>query len=305
MAARDDAGGDPGAPSLLQRLKGLPAAVLWALAVLLFLLVWYGVVGGLRAGIAPDPALRAGDVERPAGGSAAVALAARLVERETADRAFTPNDSFLHPTAFAWRTAAFQRAVVETVATLLPVLPAVAGAREPARVALFTEAVRELAVPADRAWLALDWPPIRVPAERRYLGAVRLLREANVAPGIEPTEGAALLAPALAALADTVAEAAAEGEAVLRSDDGPAGRALARQRGVATAAGVLLRGLREDHANAIRQSGRAASLALATDALDRAADVHRRVSVRGGLVESGYALLTAARALDEAARSLG
>ncbi len=303
MAATDNAAGRPGVPPLLTRLKRLPKPVLWGLAALLALFVWYALIGGLRAGIDPDAALRAGDVARPAGGSAAVAFAARLVEREVVDRAFTPNDGLLHPTAFAWRTAAYQRAVVETVAALLPVLPAVAGARDPAQGARFADAARELAVPADRATLALAWPPVRAPAERRYRAAVRLLREANAIPAA--ATGGAALAAALSAIADAAARAAGEGEAVLRSGEGSAGRVLARQRGVATAAGVLLRGLREDHADTIRAAGKAASLALATDALDRAAEVDRRLAVRGGLVESGYALLTAARALDEAARGLG
>lgn len=307
MAARDEPAGAFHGRTLLARLQAAPTPVRWAIAALILLLLWYGVLGGLRAGIAPDQALRAGDVFRPAGGSAALALAARLVEREVADRAFTPNDGLLHPTAFARQTAAYQRGVVETVARLLPALPAVASPRDPAFGELVAWAERELATPADRGWLALAWPPVRVPAERRYLNAVRLLREANRALAATPSASAPspALATALAAIAEVAAGAAAEGEAVLRSGDGPAGRVLARQRGVATAAGVLLRGLREDHAAAIRASGRAASLALATDALDRAADVDRRFAFSSGLVECGYALLTAARALEEAARGLG
>lgn len=302
MAATDEAVGSAGARSLLHRIRGLPAPVRWGLLVIGVLFLWYGVIGGFRAGITPDPALRAGNVARPAGGSAAIALAARLIEREVADRAFTPNDSLLHPTAFARQTAAHQRAVVETVAALLPVLPAVASATHPERAALFAAASRELAVPAERAWLALAWPPVRLPAERRYLRAVDLLREANAAPSAPSAAHDAALGPALIAIAGVAAEAAGQGDALLRSGDGSAARALARQRGVAVAAGLLLRGLREDHAAAIRESGKAAGLALATDALDRAADVDSRFAARSGVVESGFALLTAARALEDAAR---
>ncbi len=305
MAGQDDAAVGTGGPSLLSRLRGLPAPVHWALAALAVLLFWYGVIGGLRAGIAPDPALRAGNVARPSGASAAVALAARLVEHEVDERAFTPNDSLLHPTAFADRTAAYQRAVTETVARLLPLLPAVAGSRDPAVAALFADAATELAVPADRARFALAWPPVRAPAEARYRTAVSLLRRANAAVAGQPPGTVQALAPALSGLAAAIAEAADEGETALRDGTGSTARILARQRGVATAAGVLLRGLREDHAAEIRAAGRAASLAVATDALDRAADVDPPVVRRRDLVESGYALLTSARALEEAARGLG
>ncbi|MFQ3594672.1 MAG: hypothetical protein SNJ63_00990 [Sphingomonadaceae bacterium] len=283
----------------LERLRALPAPVLWVLGAGLALLMWYGVIGGLRAGVAPDLALKPGAALRPAGSSAAVAYAARLVERETRDRAFTPNDPIVYPTAFARRTPAFQRAVIATVSEVLPSLPAVKSGGEDVQ-PLFEAAQQALTVPPDRYWLAFSWPPIRRPAERRYLDAVAALADAN-ARLAEATPPAALAeqspAVALRALALVLVEAAERGEAAIRAG-GSSGPVLASQRGSAYAAVMILRGLREDHAAHIRASAQAARWAIAADALERAANVDPLFSSRSGLVEAGFALLIAARELD-------
>lgn len=289
----------PGAASYWQRLIGAPRWVRFSLLGLAALLIWYGLVGALQAGISADPALRPTSDQLPPGGSVTVGFAARLVESQVDERPFTPNDPLFFPTAFARRTPAFQQQVIETtsvvVSALVPDQPE----------APLTRAATHLQTPASQWWLNAGWPPIRISAERAYRRAIADLVAHNRALANERAAGvpqAERVDPAAFAAVQAIAtrvemEAAAIDGHIRGNGEGAASVRLAAARGTAHASAMLLRGLREDHAAAIRRSGKAARWSHAIDALDRVAAMSPMVVGEGDLVRAGYQLLTAGAAL--------
>ncbi len=281
------------------RLMALPRWALGLLGGLLLLLLWYVLLGTMLAGISPDPGLRPTPEQLPAGGSAALGFAARLVDAQVNDRAFTPNDPFFFPTGLTRRTPAYQARIIETTHAVVEALAARPGA-----VAL-AEGARLLAVPADQWWLALGWPPIRQSSERAYRGAIAALVEQNridaAAPGNAGSESPRMDAhsrAAVAALADMVEMEARRGNRLMAGQaDGSVVVQLSAARGTAHAAAMLLRGLRDDNAAAVRLSGKAARWGEALDALDAAAAQDPLMPGETDLIRAGYQLLLAGSAL--------
>jgi len=293
----------PAAPQagLLARLTSLPRWAKILLAVLLLLIVWYGVIGTMRSGIRPDLSLRPSEVQLPVGGSVTAAMAARIIEHEVDERAFTPNDPFFFPTGFARRTPAYQARLIGTVAV------AVSGLSERTEGAELRRAANSLATPPEKWWLRSTWPPIGPSAERQYRRAAEALIAHNEALGasrrgdpnssvhsrMDPASVAAL-----SVLADAVEAEAARGDRMLRNpSSGSISVQLAGARGTATAAALMMRGLRDDNAAAIRISGKAARWGEALDALDTAASVSPLVTREADLVTIGYSLLIAGNAM--------
>lgn len=282
-----------GVDGLLHRLVELPRWARAALAIVVGLIVWYGVIGGLRAGIEAEPASRPGPVLLPPGGAETLAMAALLVEQQVDDRAFTPNDPFFYPTGLARRTPAFQANVIDTVAEAVSTLAA--DGRQP----LLTQAARSLVTPTDQWILGGRFPFVALPAEVHYRRAIKALARQNAELAATPSARRQLADPALIGL--LVGRLEGEAQAIAdhrrnRSRDSNAVR-LAAARGTALAAALLLRGLREDGAESIRVSGRAARWAEAIDALDTVARLDPLVVSDSHLVEAGYSLLLASRAL--------
>ena len=275
------------------------------MAAALFLLLWYGLIGTLRGGVHPDLTLRPSAAQLPAGGSVTAAMAARLIEHEVDEGAFTPNDPFFFPTGFARRTPAYQTRIVQTVHAAVDALAR--ETRPPNLAADLKVAAAELAIPADQWWLRAAWPPIGASAERHYRRAAaalvahnRLLAEGRAVPSSSPPGARmdAASAAALASLATAIEAQAAQGDRILRGTDaGNPSVQLAAARGTAFAAALLMRGLRDDNAAAIRLSGRAARWGEALDALDAATNVSPIVTRNGDLVTIGYSLLIAANAM--------
>lgn len=296
-------GHPPGHESVgwFQRIRALPRAVLGAIGVLVFLLVWYGVVGTIQAVIAPDPALRPSPAQLPPGGSVAVGFAARLIDVEVNERSFTPNNPFFFPTGLTRRTPAYQGRIIATTAAVVDALAD--GSQNPS----LLEAAARLETPADQWWLHAGWPPVRTSAERDYRRALAALEASNAsraaraqkAPATAPRLDPATLA-ALAALADALEAEAARGDLLIRGrgDENPAVH-MAAARGTAHAAAMLLRGLRDDDAVAVRGSGRAARWSTAIDALDALAGQSPVIVREADLVRAGYHLLMAGAALRE------
>lgn len=279
----------------------VPAPLRLFLAIIGLLALWYGVVGTIRAGIEVDLATRPERADLPPGGSVTAGMAARLITQQVADRAFTPNDPVFYPTGLARRTPAFQEALVRTVGTAVEAMAA------DSRAPRLTAAAEALGTDPTLWWIRPELPPFGRAAERHLLDGRAELRSHNVelaagrrdgAPASRARrlsgEGAAVLGALLAAI-----EAEAErGDALIRDPSaGSAAVQLARARGTAYAAALLLRGLREDEASAIRLSGRAVRWSEAQDALDRAAMLDPVFAGEGDLVGSGYALLVAAGSL--------
>lgn len=278
---------------IVGQLVGLPRWVRIGLAALAALFIWYAIIGGLRAGIHAEPASRPGAALLPPGGAVSIGMAALLVDQQVNDRAFTPNDPFFYPTGLARRTPAFQARLVETVAEAVATLAA--DGRSPQ----LTRAAESLATPSHQWLLAGRFPFVSRPAEVHYRRAIEALAEQNRMLAATPSARSDL--PARALVATLVSRIEADAQAIAdhrrgHSRDSDSVR-LAAARGTALAAGLLLRGVREDSADRIRVSGRAARWAEAVDALDSVATLDPLVVRDRHLVEAGYALLLASRAL--------
>ncbi len=299
-ASADVAGpGPPARPGGL--LARVPAPLRLVLFMLALLGVWYGVVGTIRAGIDVDLATRPERVDLPPGGSVTAGMAARLLTRQVADRAFTPNDPIFYPTGLARRTPAFQEALVRTVGDAVDAMAI--DTRSP-RLLAAAEALR---TDPTQWWLRAEFPPFGRAAERHLLEGRSELRACNAelamlrAKANAPARSQRLsrqAAAVLAALLQSIEAEAERGDRLIRDPSGgSASVQIARARGTAYAATLLLRGLREDEAAAIRLSGRAGRWSEAQDALDRAAMIDPLFARKGDLVGSGYALLVAANSL--------
>ncbi len=281
------------------RWSQLPPPLRLFLVMMALLFGWYGVVGTILAGVDVDVGLRPEPELLPPGGSVTAGMAAALLRDQVQDRAFTPNDPIFYPTGLARRTPAFQSHLVTTTSSAISELARNSGSAE------LTLAATSLAVPPDSWWLRAGWPPVGLPAERHYGRAIEQLAAHNRvrAQALQPGEQARrVMDPgsraALAALLTAVETAAAHGDAVIRgtSETSPAVQ-FASSRGTAYAAALLMRGLRDDNAAAIRSSGRAARWGEALDALDAAAELDPMFVRQGDLVTSGYSLLMAGNAM--------
>jgi hypothetical protein len=296
------AAGVPGsAPVSAGWLARIPAPLKLFLLMLALLGLWYGVIGTIRAGIEVDLATRPERVDLPPGGSVTAGMAARLLTQQVAERAFTPNDPIFYPTGLARRTPAFQEALVRTVGDSVDAMAV--DTRSPRLLA----AAQALRTDPTLWWLRAEFPPVGRAAERHLLEGRSELRAFNAELAVLRTRTDAPARPqrlsrqgaaVLAALLQSIETEAERGDRLIRDPDGgSASVQIARARGTAYAATLLLRGLREDEAAAIRLSGRAGRWSEAQDALDRAATIDPLFAREGDLVGSGYALLVAANSL--------
>ncbi len=259
---------------------------------------WYGIIGTVLANIEVDLAIRPTAEQLPPGGSVAVGMAARLIEHQVVERSFTPNDPIFYPTGLTRRTPAFQSSMMLMIADF------VAAKNEANPSPALSSASRYLATAPTTWWLRPGWPPIGPSAERQYRSAIEALsahnRDAALARG-QPVIAQALQPGSLAALLallERVELEAAQGNRILRSEEaGTAAVQLSSARGTAFAAAMLMRGIRDDNAGAIRLSGKAARWGEALDALDVAASMNPVFVGDDDLVKSGYSLLLAGSAM--------
>lgn len=275
-----------------------PRPLRWLLAAAVVLGIWYGGIGTWRAGVDVDLSLRPGPAQLPAGGSVTLGMTARLLQLQVEERAFTPNDQFFYPTGFTRRTPAFQSAVVETLATAVRAMAAVGGSDT------METASEELAMPPTLWWLRADWPPVGRPAERHYRAARLALEETNGNLADRQFEQGSFVASprdrdaVLRALLAEIEAETARGDALIREPRAAQVPVqIARARGTAYAAAIVLRGLSEDSAAAIRTSGRAAKWGEARDALDSVARLDPIVPRGEHLLRAGYSLLMAGNAI--------
>lgn len=283
----------------------LPAPLRWIAIGLVALFLWYGVLGAFMAGIRTDVALRPSREMLPTDGSVTVGMLGALLEAQVdGPGAFAANDPFFYPTGFARKTAAFETRVIDGVRSTAQAL----ATRHPSKD--LDTAVGELSVPANQWWISLRWPFFAFPAERHYQAAIAALgafnRDLAGGEGSVSRKGEALPAgrlgegsrAALEALERQLADEAERGDRVLRGlDRSSAGVQLARARGTAYVAAMVLRGLQEDNGAAIRQSGMAARWGEARDALDEAAAYSPLFVQSSDLRSIGYSLLIANNAL--------
>lgn len=279
-------------------LARLPRPVRWLLLVAVLLGVWYGAIGTSRAGVKVDLSLRPSAEQLPPGGSVTLGMTARLLEQQVEERAFTPNDQFFYPTGLTRRTPAFQAAVVETLASAVDAMAAAGGSDT------LASAAEGLNVPPSLWWVRASWPPVGRPAERHYREARLALQETNRNLADRQFEHGSFVASPRdrdavlrALLADIEAEIARGDELVRNPRSTALPVQIARARGTAYAATIVLRGLSEDSAAAIRASGRAARWGEARDALDSVARLDPLVPRSEHLLRAGYSLLMAESAI--------
>lgn len=284
---------------LWQRLGPLHAPIKLFLILICLLILWFGVLGAVWGGIGANIAVRPSSEQLPVGGSVMIGYAAYIIDDNVNARAFTPNDPAFYPTGTARRSRAFQRGVIETLSRVIT------ATGEATSDPHLLRAADGLMVPADRWWLGLGWPPIRVPAEIRYREALDELVAYNNSLTLqaEPAEGQPnRLLPAsrvaLAALIASVDREARLGDRLLRGlEAGSLSEQLSRARGTAYTGALLLRGIRDDNRAVIRLSGNAAAWGEALDALERASQLDPLVVRTSDLVEIGYSLLLAENAM--------
>lgn len=289
-------------PSLQSvRWRGLPRPVQWLLAGVAFLFVWYVVLGTLLVGIKVDTSLRANRELLPAGGSVAVGMLGTIVESQIEGRsAFAANDPFFYPTAFARRTSAFQTQIISMSRAISETLAVSYSSPD------LDMAVQALSVPPQQWWVSGSWPFLNLPAERHYQAAVAALGTFNhhlasnraAQPPSLPgalDEGSRAI---LQAVHQQLSEEAEQGDRILRGlEKRSVSTQLARARGTAYAATMILRGVQEDNADMVRASGQAVRWGEARDALDQAATHDPLVASNRELRTIGYSLLIANNAI--------
>ena len=164
-----------------RRLRVGRRALKWtALALVLAATVNYGVLGPLTHDIDNDPAFRA--TVLPENGSAAVATAAALIDREVNEHGWTPNDPFFAPSAVLDNMPNFQAGIRQAVGRFsFEMLDQIARTRGSSSADPDLErATGFLQFPPD-IWI---WQPSRsllptVPSESQYLDGLAALNRYN------------------------------------------------------------------------------------------------------------------------------
>jgi hypothetical protein len=292
--------------------------ILRATLVLIIIVVplYYGIGAWLTHTIDDDMAFTPAPGATPAGGSAAIAMASALVEREVAHHGWVANDPFFLPGAILSNMPAWQMGIVAGMARVTADLERLAGIAEPGEDA----ASRLLATPGD-VWL---WQPAdslipRATAGTRYLRAARALTRLNrrIAEGEATYDVAAGdLARILSRMVEDLDASAEEiARAVTGSGDGARRPAFLffHTKGRVYAYARLLNALATDGDRALSGRGASGAYHEAIAALEQVAAFHPP-SVRTGDIDSrftpnhlavqGFLLERARRKLETAARAL-
>ncbi len=288
-SARAAGGPTSSADGANQPARRLPGWARGLLALLAVPVLYYGAGALLIDARDPDLAIRPGPARLPAGGSVLAATAGELLMREVHEHRWTPNDSMLAPSALlesmpAWQTG-IHGAIDATVVALMGVKA------DPD----LGEAVEKLATPPEQGRFSLSWPPVRQPAERAYDDAVAALETWNRKVADDAADydrNGRIFIQVSRALADELDRAAAlTGRQIDNGPDGDAAAAYEQARGAAYAAAVLVRALRYDHAELIRERQLGDSVSEVTALLDEMVQERPWRIGRTDLVSQGYFLL--------------
>jgi hypothetical protein len=277
--------------ALPRRLAGLPRWSLWLIGLLMFAVIYWGIIGAILSDVRADLTQRPGLDLLPPGGSIAIATAALLIEDAVEEKGWTPNDSVLRPTALLEDMPAFQRGQHAVLAAFVVAMNEAADG-DPE----LADAAEAMRTPPDRGLLHGEFPFIGGSAEGRYRDAAEGLARFNRALGDArvPVGGARQLRLTVAAIDRALAERQLAIDAMV---DGSTNRGVDAKfqevRGAAFAATMLLRGLRDDHGALIRERQLAGAWAEAIEALDAVATKSPFGVGRQDLVEQGYFLLRA------------
>lgn len=305
--------------------RGRPLAVARRTTLLLLVLglLYFGALG-LRAHRIDDdlgfrPAVAA------EGGSAAVAMAAGLMDREVNQHRWTPNDFRFGPDAFLDNTPRFQEGIQRAVAQfsfqLFDQMGRVRGSSsaDPD----LERAAGLLQFPPD-VWViepSTSWLPT-IPSETQYREAIRALRsyDARLASGAAVFERRAdALSVTLARLAaDLGSRTALVEREYQRADasmwDTRVDDVFHLNKGMLYAYALLLEALGEDFGPLLAERRLDALWAQALESLSRAAELHPAIVMNGSgddslfanhLVLQGFYMKRAILQIDEVVRVLG
>ena len=280
----------------VQRVLGAPR---WALALVvlaIFALLYWGLLGWLLHDTTADLALRPDPADLPPGGSVTVAYLVTLTEAEVSRGGWTPNDSFLSPTAALDEMPAFQSGVHDVLAAA-----ARAYAEESANDDL-AEAAEDYAVPVTRGFFHANFPFIGGSAGARYKDGARTFRDFNAELAdsermrlTEPRQAASLMEAMAASMEETMSEI----DRSIRSGESDHSPALlhARARGEAYAATLLLRGIRADFEPDLRDRQLGSTMVAAIEQFDRVASESPFSIGQSDVTNQGYFLRSGLEAM--------
>lgn len=254
--------------------------VLRGSVILLVLFIGYfGIIGNLMARVDANPDFA--PTAAPEGGSAAVAMAAALIRRETVDNRWTVNDPVFFPTAFHDNMPNFQNGIVRGVSRFVMALESQIGRTRGSSAidANLGRAVGLLQYPSD-IWM-FDFRqsmfPVS-PSDQQYRVALEALEAYNtrVAQGGAVFERRAdTFALTLQAMAAELGARTAEVDAHLRRDtfiiDGVTDDIFYFNKGQVYAMYLLLREMGRDFEAVITQQGLTSVFDQAIDSLRTAA----------------------------------
>ncbi|MBZ6378256.1 hypothetical protein B5C34_00765 [Pacificimonas flava] len=288
--------------SLRQRLSGAQAdgrpaktwlgAPRWAtalVAIAVLAILYWGVAALIIDDRNADMTLRPAPAALPPGGSVTAAYAATILEREIDRGGWTPNDSFLSPTAGLGRMPAFQRGTVAMVETAVGALSERENEQRLAR------AAESLSIDPARGVFHGRFPFIGASAGSYYHDAAEDLIAYNTALAtgeiVRPDDAETALA--LVSAVRRSLEAGREGlDAPIRGEDGADEASISYEfiRGQAYAAGLLLRGVRSDFAPNLRERQLISAIVEAIESLDQIATERAAFVGRDDLTAQGYFL---------------
>ncbi|MEE4349387.1 MAG: hypothetical protein V2J26_04095 [Pacificimonas sp.] len=278
----------------------------WATALVgffVFLVLYFGVAAWVMDDRRADTTMRPAPEALPPGGSATIAYAASLIEQELDRGGWTPNDSFLSPTAALTRMPAFQTAVVDMVRAVTN------SYTDTQTVEALARASSELAVEPERGFFNGSFPFIGGSAGARYGNAADELVVYNTALATDqlsrPGDSETLRA-LLETMLTELRRVRGDLDDHIRGEDETGSESLAYEaaRGESYAATLLLRGVRSDFAPLIRERRIGSALVEAIEALDAVAAENASFVGTDDLTSQGYFLASAIDALARAEAEL-
>lgn len=283
---------------------GAPRWATALVALAIFAVLYWGVLGWIVHDTSADLTLRPAPEAYPPGGSATVAYAATIIDHEVDRGGFTPNDTFLAPTAGLNEMPAFQEGVIALVSR------AVAAYSEAVNAELLADAASDLAVEPTRGFFHGNFPFMGGSAGAHYRDAADALIAYNNTLATDQSvrpQGPAVPLAMVEALEAELAESSRLLDAHIRGGEAevPAELVYQRVRGEAYVAALLLRGLRSEFEPVLRERQLGAAIIEATEQLDEIAETEPIFINAGDLTSQGYFLASAQNALGRLAAGLG
>jgi hypothetical protein len=282
-----------GRSRLPARVAGVPRWLLGLAALILFLIFYWGILGWILEDTSTDLTLRPSVDALPPGGSVTVGSLAALTEAELGRAGWSPNNSWLRPTAFQTEMPALQRGIY-------PVLAGVATVLGSSGDEYLMDVADDFSVGPDRDWLHGDFPFIGGSTEGHMRDAAEALTRYNsrLSEGdAERLTGANNARQLVTMIGGRLANDIRKFDAALRSDAGIAAVDYQEVRGKAYAAAILLRGVQSDFEPVLRDRELTSVLVEAIETLDRVASEDPMFLTDADRTEQAYLVRSAVSSL--------